>query len=92
MPEKKKEVEFFLENIDRKPVFIDDEKKYKEYLFDVSLPVLYSDDKERLLLQLTEIIGTSEILNGQAVDELKERLEREVSNKKETIVKQQIVD
>lgn len=45
MPKKKKEVEYFLKNVDRSPVFIDDEVKYKEYLFDASTPVLYSDVK-----------------------------------------------
>ena len=42
MPEKKEEVEFFLNHVDRKPVFVDEEEKYKEYLFDVSLPILAS--------------------------------------------------
>lgn len=92
MPEKKKEVEFFLKNIDRRPIFIDDEKKYKEYLFDATLPVLYSDDRARLLIQVSEIIGTSEDLSGQTIEELKERLDSEVSNRKETIVSQQIKD
>lgn len=29
MPEKRKEVEFFLSMVDRKPVYIDDENNYK---------------------------------------------------------------
>ena len=29
IPEKKKEVEFFLNSVDRKPIYVDDEKKYK---------------------------------------------------------------
>ena len=43
MPEKRKEVEFFLSMVDRKPIYIDDEANYKRYLFDGSLPELYSD-------------------------------------------------
>lgn len=92
MPEKKKEVEFFLENIDRKPVFVNDEKKYKEYLFDVSLPVLYSDDRERLIEHVSEIIGESEELAKQTTEQLKDKLDLAIQNKKIAIVEQQIKD
>lgn len=59
MYEKKQEVEFFLDHVDRKPIFVDDEAKYKDYLFNASLPILYSDDRERLLTQVSEFMETS---------------------------------
>ena len=82
MPEKKKEVEFFLNNVDRKPIFIDDEKRYKEYLFDISLPILYSDDRTRLLKQVSEIIGLSKDLVEKTAEELKDILEDVIRNKR----------
>lgn len=48
LPEKKEEVEFFLQNEDRKPVFIDDEESYKSYLFDNTRPTLYTDNRDNL--------------------------------------------
>lgn len=92
MPEKKKEVEFFLNNVERVPIFIDDEEKYKEYLFDASLPVLYSDDKERLIEQLSEIIEVSEDLSKQTAEQLKERLDTVIQSRKVAIIEQQIRD
>lgn len=49
-PEKTKEVEFILKNVDRNPIFTDkkDTAKYKKYLFDASIPTLYTDDINRL--------------------------------------------
>ena len=92
MPEKKKEVEFFLFHIDRKPVFVDDEEKYKEYLFDASYPVLYSDDKQRLIQQVSEVLGITEGLSEQTTEQLKDRLDTAILERKNEIVAQQIKD
>lgn len=90
MPEKRKEVEFFLKKIDRKPVFVDDEKKYKEYLYDVSFPILYSDNRERLVCQIAEITGTAEDLSSETMEQLKDRLDHAVLKKRTSIVNKQI--
>lgn len=90
MPEKKKEVEYFLQTIDRTPVFVNDEKKYKEYLFDTTVPVLYTDDKNRLLKQVTEVTGSVIGLEDKTTDNLKDILERAIQNKKTEIVNRQI--
>lgn len=92
MPEKKKEVEFFLNTIDRKPVFIDDEKKYKEYLFNEFLPVLYTDDKVRLIQQVSEVIKTDEDLEQLTVEQLKDKLDAVIENRKTEIIARQIRD
>lgn len=90
MPEKKKEVEFFLKTIDRKPVFVNDEEKYKEYLFNATIPVLYSDDRERLLEQVIEVTGKTEELQKETTDHLKDMLEDAIQTKKSQIVYEQI--
>ena len=89
MPEKKKEVEFFLNNVDRKPIYIDNEEKYKEYLFDASLPMLYSDDRTRLLKQVSEILE-SEDLAKKTTEQLKDKLEEAIQNRKSKILEQQV--
>lgn len=92
MPEKKKEVEFFLYHVDRKPIFVDNEEKYKEYLFDASYPVLYSDDKQRLIQQISDVLGITEGLSEQTIEQLKETLDAAILERKAEIVAQQIQD
>ncbi len=92
MPEKKKEVEFFLNNVDRRPVYIDDEEKYKEYLFDAFLPVLYSDDRTRLLEQVFEVAGSVEDLTEKTTEQIKDKLEEAVQRKKASILEHQVKD
>lgn len=90
MPEKKTEVEFLLKNIDRKPVFVDDEDKYKEYLFNSELPVLYTDDKNRLLEQVKNVIGEKDDVDKLSTDDLKELLNNAIETKKNDIINQQV--
>lgn len=52
--EKIPDVEFILSTVDRNPIFIDDEEKYTEVLYNSTLPVLYTDNEEVLIQKLTE--------------------------------------
>lgn len=92
MQEKKKEVEYFLNTVDREPAYVTDEKKYKEYLFDVAVPVLYSDDRDRLLKQVAEVTGTAKDLSAETTEELKNILDEAITTKKTAIVNKQIKD
>ena len=89
---KREEVEFFLNHVDRKPVFVDDEEKYKKYLFDPASPVLYSDDRERVLRQIAESTDISGDLRGQTIEQLKDQLDQAIQNKKKTIIEEQVRD
>lgn len=91
MPEKKKEVEFFLETIDRKPEYIDNEDKYKKYLFDPFCPVLYSDDKKRLVNQVKEVANI-DVSENDTTEHLKDVLQEAILNKKIAIIEKQITD
>jgi hypothetical protein len=90
MPEKREEVKYFLENVDRKPVYMFDEDKYREYLFDASVPALYTDDRSRLLKQVAEVAGVKKDLSAETTEELKDILESAIAAKKEAIVNAQI--
>lgn len=90
MPEKRKEVEFFLSMVDRKPVYIDDEANYKKYLFDGSIPELYSDNRLRLIEQVQEVTGKRSGLEEQTTNGLKDILENAIANKKKKIISKQI--
>lgn len=43
------EIDFILSTIDRNPVYVNDEAKYKVYLFSNSEPALYNDNKESVI-------------------------------------------
>lgn len=90
MPEKRVEVAFFLQTIDRKPVFVNDEEKYKEYLFNAAIPTLYSDERSRLIKQVTEVTGDLKNLNTESTERLKDILEEAVATRKAKIVNEQI--
>ena len=76
--------------MNRAPVFIEDEEKYKTYLFDASLPILYSDDRERLIRQVSEVIQSPENLKEKTTEQLKDILDEAVQSRKEAILEQQV--
>jgi hypothetical protein len=91
MQEKEKEVEFFLRTIDRRPIYVDDKKEYKRQLFDTSLPVLYSDDKQRLIEQVAEIANINTVeLAKKSTETLKDILGDVIENKRAEILKGQV--
>lgn len=78
--------------VDRKPVYIDDENNYKKYLFDGSVPELYSDNRFRLIEQVKEVTEKSEELEEHTTNELKDILENAIANKKKQIISKQITE
>lgn len=93
IPERVKDVEYILETVDRKPVFIDDEKKYKEMLFNASTPALYSDNKESLVSSISEIDGVSPAeYSSKSVNELKDILTDRINSRKQAVIDKHIND
>lgn len=89
--EKIKDVEFILSTIDRNPIYIDDEEKYKENLYNPTLPVLYTDNEKVLINKLIEYTGMSiSNINKLSFLEKKEMLFEAIENKKQDILNQQI--
>lgn len=88
-PEKKSEVEYYLNNIDRKPVFVDSEKEYKAYLFDSTLPRLYTDDRENIIQELS-VIAPDKSYTDLDIFSLKKELKRKLSDRKAGIISKQV--
>lgn len=85
------DVEFILSTIDRNPVFIDDEVRYKENLYNSTLPILYTDNEEVLVNKLIEYTDKSIlIINNLSFHEKKEMLFEAIEDKKQGILNQQI--
>ncbi|MBE6689263.1 MAG: AlwI family type II restriction endonuclease [Ruminococcaceae bacterium] len=87
------EVDYFLSNIERKPIYTDDEKSYKEYLFSSALPVLYTDNKDNIIDNLMRISShTRRELETQNINELKDLRDKVVSDRKEAVIKEQVTE
>lgn len=88
IPEKIDDVKYFLDTVDRHPVYVDDEEKYKASLFDASLPVLYTDNRENLEQKVLKY-GILDSEKMSIVD-LKKVLRRVDSQRKRGIIEEQI--
>jgi len=91
MPDKINEVKFILETIDRNPVFVNDERKFKEHLFNATVPVLYTDNRSNLEEYILRCSSTTKSqLDNKSITELKDLREEIIRKNKESIVSTQI--
>ena len=92
-PDKLKEVDFILNNVDRKPVFIDDEEHYKEYLFNSTVPVLYVDNIANVTDHIMRISDyTQRQLANKNIEELKDIRDDIVARHKEAVIESQVTE
>lgn len=88
-PEKKAEVEYYLNSIDRKPVFIDSEREYKAYLFDSTVPTLYTDDRDNIIQELS-VISPGISYADWDIFALKKELKHKLTERKAGIISKQV--
>lgn len=88
-PEKKAEVEYYLNNIDRKPVFIYSEREYKAYLFDSTVPTLYTDDRDNIIQELS-VISPGISYADWDIFALKKELKHKLTERKAGIISKQV--
>jgi len=78
LPERIKDVDYFLAHIKREPVFIDELEKYQTYLWNPALPVLLTDDRTSIMDKLSAeygIIADASLSLNKLKDQLKEQIE-----------------
>lgn len=91
--DKRRDVEFILENVNRNPVFVDDENSYKEHLFDATTPELYTDNIENIIdviLRMSEY--TRRDLANYDIEALKDLRDSIVSQHKENVIYEQVAE
>lgn len=92
-PDKVAEIDYILSTVDREPVFVNDSKKYKEYLFSAQKPQLYSDIRENLEDILMRYHSfTKRELAGKSVEELKDLRDEEIRKRHVAIIEEQKKD
>ncbi|MET3732625.1 AlwI family type II restriction endonuclease [Moheibacter stercoris] len=89
-PEKIQEVDYFLENTSREPVFIDNEKEYIKYLGNAETPTLLSDNRELLEQKIASEFPEIPISNEMSLTQLKDIFAEELEKRKEQILREQV--
>lgn len=91
MPDKQREVDYILENVERDPVFVTDESAYKKYLFDGASPQLLTDNSAHLIDYIMKAsTHTRSEISCMSLDELKDLREEIVEENRNSIVSAQI--
>lgn len=91
--DKEKEINYLLDNIGRKPVFVCDVKKYKEYLFNAAIPRLYGDKIENVIDHLMHISDyTQRQLSGKGIEELKDIRDGIIEQRKQAVIRDQVTE
>jgi hypothetical protein len=91
-PEKVQEVDYFLQNTDREPCFIDNESQYIAYLGNSTIPQLFTDDKELLLNKIQSDFPQIKADKTYSLSALKDILFDEISKRKEDIISKQVTE
>lgn len=89
--EKVEEVDYFLRTIPRDPIYVDDRRGYKKYLFDPAIPQLYSDDVvnlKRIIHSLDAKVNCENLTIVELKDLQHELLER----KKDDLIREQTLE
>lgn len=91
--DKRQDVEFILTNVNRNPVFVDDEDSYKAHLFDATTPELYTDNVENIIdviLRMSEL--TRRDLANYDIEALKDLRDNIVAQHKENVIHEQVAE
>lgn len=89
-PEKIQEVDYFLENTNREPKFINDEKQYIDYLGNAEIPILLTDNRELLEQKIKSEFPQIKIEELFSLQQLKDTLIDELEKRKEQIITNQV--
>jgi hypothetical protein len=90
VPEKIQEVDYFLQNTDREPCFIDNEGQYVAYLGNPQLPTLFTDNRELLELRIRTEFPQVQISAITTLLELKDIFADELERRKEQLITEQV--
>ena len=90
VPEKIQEVDYFLQNADREPCFIDNERQYVAYLGNPQTPTLLTDNRALLEQKIQAEFPQLQIPATASLDELKNLFADQLENRKEQILTEQV--
>lgn len=86
IPEKIEEVDYFLTNIDRNPVYVNNEYEYSAYLGNPAFPILLYDNKDVVIKKIAEGYPSLKVDASLSAGELRDVLDNEILRRKEEII------
>lgn len=87
------EVDFILKNISRDPIHINDEEKYKEYLYGSKYPELFNDIQENIINDIIKFDKFElSYLRGLDIETLKDIKDKIIEEYKLTFLQSQVKD
>ena len=90
VPEKIQEVDYFLQNADREPCFVDNERQYFAYLGNPQTPALLTDNRALLEQKIQIEFPQLQIPATASLVELKNLFADQLENRKEQILTEQV--
>jgi len=90
-PEKTVDVEYFLNNTDRKPCFIDNDKLYADYLGNSAIPQLLTDNRMLLIEKISKEFPQIKIEKTATLQQLKDIFFEETEKRKNSILQEQVL-
>lgn len=90
VPEKIQEVDYFLQNADREPCFVDNERQYVAYLGNPQTPALLTDNRALLEQKIQAEFPLLQIPATASLVELKNLFADQLENRKEQILTEQV--
>lgn len=86
------DIDFVLKNVDRAPVFVNNETQYAKYLGSTNQPVLLTDDKARLLSKLKSEFPGNKINTKLSIDKLRDIFDDLVISRQNSIINKEVVE
>ncbi len=90
IPERQADVDFILRTIEREPLMFGSEEEYANYLGDATTPLLYTDDRNRLLQRLEKDFPDVVVDRLWNVEKLKDVLADNIEKRKEAEIRKQV--
>lgn len=90
VPEKILEVDYFLKHTDREPQYIDNEEQYVNYLGNIEIPRLLTDNRELLEQKISSEFPHITISKTATLQELKDIFANELEKRKGQILTDQV--
>lgn len=92
VPERIADVDYILETVDRNPIYVEDQAAYTNYLGDVTIPRLLTDDRLMLENKIQTEFPSTTIPTAATLDDLKDLLADLLELRKQEKIIEQVVE
>lgn len=92
VPEKLADVDYILKNVDREPVYVNDQAAYTAYLGNAALPKLLTDNRLKLIKKIQDEFPSVEVPAKATLDDLKDQLADLLEQRKADSITEQVAE